>query len=201
MIKEVIPCLLAWYHFLYLIDVYNLCFYFECVCGRIQKHVKGSEMQVPKQQGVKEITSNRKAYHEYFVLERFEAGIELAGTEVKSIRAGNVNLQDAFCTVKNGELFIRGMHVSPYEQGNIFNKDPVRPRRLLMHKREIMKLNARVMQDGVALIPLSLYFKDSRVKVELGLCKGKKLHDKRDSEADRQSKRDIDRIMKERNYQ
>lgn len=156
---------------------------------------------VPKQQGVKEITKNRKAFHEYFVLERYEAGIELAGTEVKSIRAGNVNLKDAFCTVKNGELFIRGMHVSPYEQGNIFNKDPVRPRRLLMHKREILKLNARIMQDGVALIPLSLYFKDSRVKVELGLCKGKKLHDKRDSEADRQSKRDIDRIMKERNYQ
>lgn len=156
---------------------------------------------MPKQQGIKEITNNRKAFHEYFVLERFEAGIELAGTEVKSIRAGNVNLKDAFCTVKNGELFVRGMHVSPYEQGNIFNRDPVRPRRLLMHKREILKLNARIMQDGVALIPLSLYFKDSRVKVELGLCKGKKLHDKRDSEADRQSKRDIDRIMKERNYQ
>ena len=154
-----------------------------------------------KQKGVKEITSNRKAFHEYFVLERFEAGIELAGTEVKSIRGGNVNLKDAFCTIKNGELFIRGMHISPYEHGNIFNKDPVRPRRLLMHKREILKLNARVMQDGVALIPLSLYFKDSRVKVELGLCKGKKLHDKRDSEADRQSKRDIDRMMKERNYQ
>ena len=154
-----------------------------------------------KQKGVKEITANRKAFHEYFVLERFEAGIELAGTEVKSIRGGNVNLKDAFCTIKNGELFIRGMHISPYEHGNIFNKDPVRPRRLLMHKREIIKLNARVMQDGVALIPLSLYFKDSRVKVELGLCKGKKLHDKRDSEADRQSKRDIDRMMKERNYQ
>ena len=154
-----------------------------------------------KQKGVKEITANRKAFHEYFVLERFEAGIELAGTEVKSIRGGNVNLKDAFCTIKNGELFLRGMHVSPYEHGNIFNKDPVRPRRLLMHKREIMKLNARIMQDGVALIHLSLYFKDSRVKVELGLCKGKKLHDKRDSEADRQSKRDIDRMMKERNYQ
>ena len=153
-----------------------------------------------KQKGVKEITANRKAFHEYFVLERYEAGIELAGTEVKSIRGGNVNLKDAFCTIKNGELFIRGMHISPYEHGNIFNKDPVRPRRLLMHKREIMKLNARIMQDGVALIPLSLYFKDSRVKVELGLCKGKKLHDKRDSEADRQSKRDIDRMMKERNY-
>lgn len=155
---------------------------------------------MPKQLGIKEITSNRKAFHEYFVLERFEAGIELAGTEVKSIRAGNVNLKDSFCTVKNGELFLRGMHVSPYEQGNIFNRDPVRPRRLLMHKREILKLNSRVMQDGVTLIPLSLYFKDSRVKVELGLCKGKKLHDKRDSEAERQSKRDIDRIMKERNY-
>ena len=151
--------------------------------------------------GVKEITSNRKAFHEYFVLERFEAGIELAGTEVKSIRAGNVNLKDAFCTIKDGELFVRGMHISPYEHGNIFNKDPVRPRRLLMHKREIVKLNARIMQDGVALIPLSLYFKDSRVKVELGLCKGKKLHDKRDSEAERQTRRDIDRIMKEKNYE
>ena len=156
---------------------------------------------MPKQLGKKEITANRKAFHEYFVLERFEAGIELAGTEVKSIRAGNVNLKDSFCTVKDGELFVRGMHISPYEQGNIFNRDPVRARRLLMHKREIIKLNARIMQDGVALVPLSLYFKDSRVKVELGLCKGKKLHDKRDSEADRQSKRDIDRVLKERNYQ
>lgn len=154
-----------------------------------------------KKLGVKEITSNRKAFHEYFVLERFEAGIELAGTEVKSIRASNVNLKDAFCTIKDGELFVRGMHISPYEHGNIFNKDPVRPRRLLMHKREIVKLNARIMQDGVALIPLSLYFKDSRVKVELGLCKGKKLHDKRDSEAERQTRRDIDRIMKEKNYE
>ncbi|MBP5744615.1 MAG: SsrA-binding protein SmpB, partial [Oscillospiraceae bacterium] len=139
------------------------------------------------------------AHHEYFVLERFEAGIELAGTEVKSIRAGQVNLKDCFCTVKDGELFVRGMHISPYEHGNIFNRDPVRPRRLLMHKREIVKLQARVMQDGVALIPLSLYFKDSRVKVELGLCKGKKLHDKRESDAERESKREIDRVMKERN--
>ena len=153
-----------------------------------------------KQKGVKEICANRKAFHEYFVLERFEAGIELAGTEVKSVRGGNVNLKDSFCTVKDGELFLRGMHISPYEHGNIFNKDPVRPRRLLMHKREILKLNARVMQDGVALIPLSLYFRDSRVKVELGLCKGKKLHDKRDSEADRASKREIDRALKERNF-
>lgn len=156
---------------------------------------------MPKQKGTKEICSNRKAFHEYFVLERFEAGIELAGSEVKSIRGGNVNLKDAYCTVKNGELFVRGVHISPYEHGNIFNLDPVRPRRLLMHKREIVKLNARVMQDGVALIPLSLYFKDSRVKVELGLCKGKKLHDKRDSEAEREARRDIDRILKERSYQ
>ena len=151
-------------------------------------------------QGIKQIAVNRKAHHDYFILEKLEAGIELFGTEVKSIRAGQVNLKDSFCTIKDGELFVRGMHISPYEHGNIFNKDPVRPRRLLMHKREILKLQARVMQDGVALIPLSLYFKDSRVKVELGLCKGKKLHDKRDSEADRESKRDIDRAMKERNY-
>ena len=158
---------------------------------------KGSDLA--KQSGIKKIAENRKAYHEYFVLERFEAGIELAGTEVKSIRAGQVNLKDCFCTVKDGELFVRGMHISPYEHGNIFNRDPVRPRRLLMHKREIIKLQARVMQDGVALIPLSLYFKDSRVKVELGLCKGKKLHDKRESDAERESKREIDRVMKERN--
>ena len=129
---------------------------------------------MPKQTGTKQIASNRKAFHDYFVLDRFEAGIELAGTEVKSLRAGTVNMKDCYCTIKNGELFVRSLHISPYEKGNIFNKDPVRPRRLLMHKREIVKLNARVMQEGVALIPLSLYFKDSRVKVELGLCKGKK---------------------------
>ena len=111
-----------------------------------------------------------------------------------------MNLKDCFCTIKDGELFVRGMHISPYEHGNIFNRDPVRARRLLMHKREIMKLQARVMQDGVALIPLSLYFKDSRVKVELGLCKGKKLHDKRESDAERESRREIDRVMKERNH-
>ena len=155
---------------------------------------------MPKAQGVKEIASNRKAFHEYFVLERFEAGIELFGTEVKSIRAGQVNLKDCFCTVRNGELFVRGMHISPYEKGNIFNRDPMRVRRLLMHKREIRKLDDRISQDGVALIPLSLYLKDSRVKVELGLCKGKKLYDKRDSDAQRQAKRDMDRVMKERNY-
>ena len=152
-----------------------------------------------KSDGIKLIAANKKAYHEYFVLEKFEAGISLAGTEVKSIRAGNVNLKDSFCTIKDGELFVRGMHISPYEHGNIFNKDPVRPRKLLMHKKEIIKLNSKIMQDGVALIPLSLYFKDSLVKLELGLCKGKKLHDKRDSEAERESRRDIERTIKERN--
>lgn len=151
-----------------------------------------------KQKGVKEITANRKAFHEYFVLERFEAGIELAGTEVKSIRGGNVNLKDAFCTIKNGELFIRGMHISPYEHGNIFNKDPVRPRRLLMHKREILRLFAKIKQDGYTLVPLSLYFKGPRVKVEIGLCKGKKLYDKREAAAKKDAKREMDRALKQR---
>ena len=149
--------------------------------------------------GKKEITVNRKAFHEYFILEKFEAGIELAGTEVKSIRAGNVNLKDSFCIIKNGEIWIRNMHISPYEQGNRFNRDPVRPRRLLMHKREILKLNAKVMQDGAALVPISLYLSGSLVKLEIGLCKGKKLHDKRDSEMERETRRNIDRTLKERN--
>ncbi len=153
---------------------------------------------MPKQQGIKQAAANRKAFHDYFVLDRYEAGIELFGTEVKSIRAGTLNLKDSYCTVKNGELFVRGMHISPYEKGNIFNRDPDRARRLLMHKKEILKLNARVMQDGVALIPLSVYFKDSRVKVEVGLCKGKKLYDKRESDAKRQADRDIDRQLKNR---
>ena len=147
----------------------------------------------------KEIAVNRKAFHEYFVLEKYEAGIELAGTEVKSIRAGNVNLKDSFCTIKNGEIWLRNMHISPYEQGNRFNRDPVRPRRLLMHKREIIKLNAKVMQDGAAIVPISLYLNGSLVKMEIGLCKGKKLHDKRDSEMERETKRNIDRTLKERN--
>ena len=153
-----------------------------------------------KKEGTKEISSNRKAFHDYFVLERFEAGIELFGTEVKSIRAGQVNLKDSYCTVRDGELFVRGMHISPYEKGNIFNRDPMRVRRLLMHKREIRKLGESAAQDGVALIPLSLYFKDSRVKVSVGICKGKKLYDKRDSEAEREARRDMDRARKERNY-
>lgn len=150
----------------------------------------------PKAQGVKQAAANRKAFHDYYVLERYEAGIELFGTEVKSIRAGTLNLKDSFCTIKDGEIFIRGMHISPYEQGNIFNRDPMRSRRLLMHKKEILKLNSKVMQDGLALVPLSVYFKDSRVKVEVGLCKGKKLYDKRESEAKRQADRDIDRTLK-----
>ncbi|MBE6914595.1 MAG: SsrA-binding protein SmpB [Ruminococcaceae bacterium] len=151
---------------------------------------------MPKAQGIKQAASNRKAYHDYFILDRYEAGIELFGTEVKSIRAGTLNLKDSYCTIKNGEIFVRGMHISPYEKGNIFNRDPDRARRLLMHRKEILKLNAKVMQDGVALIPLSVYFKDSRVKVEVGLCKGKKLYDKRESDAKRQAARDIDRQMK-----
>lgn len=150
----------------------------------------------PKAQGVKQAAANRKAFHDYFILERYEAGIELFGTEVKSVRAGTLNLKDSYCTIKNGEIFVRGMHISPYEQGNIFNRDPMRARKLLMHKKEILKLNAKVMQDGAALIPLSVYFKDSRVKVEVGLCKGKKLYDKRESEAKRQADRDIDRTLK-----
>ena len=152
-----------------------------------------------EKKGVKIAAQNRKARHDYFVEDHYEAGIELAGTEVKSIRAGTLNLKDSYCSVKDGELFILGMHISPYEKGNIFNKDPVRPRRLLMHKREIRKLHALVKQDGYTLVPLSVYFKDARVKVEIGLCKGKKNYDKRDSAAKRDASREIDRAMKERN--
>jgi len=153
----------------------------------------------PKASGVKQVAANKKAYHEYFILEKFEAGIELFGTEVKSIRQGTLNLKDAFCTVKNGELFVRGMHISPYEKGNIFNRDPLRPKRLLMHKKEIMRLYGRIKQDGLALLPLSVYFKDSRVKLELGLARGKKLHDKREVAAQKSSEREMDRQRKERN--
>ena len=153
---------------------------------------------MPKATGVKQVASNKKAYREYYILEKYEAGVELFGTEVKSIRQGNVNLKEAFCMVKDGELFARGMHISPYEKGNIFNRDPVRPKRLLMHKREITRLYDRIKQDGLALIPLSVYFKNSRVKLELGLARGKKLHDKRDSESEKTSDRDIERKMKER---
>lgn len=141
---------------------------------------------------------NRETYHEYFVEEEFEAGIELCGTEVKSIRQGTLTLKDSWCGIKNGELLVNQMHISPYEQGNIFNKDPRRPRRLLMHKREIMRLYGKVKQDGYAIIPLSVYFKGSRVKVCIGLCKGKKLYDKRQAAAERDAKRQMERAMKER---
>ncbi len=142
------------------------------------------------------IARNSKAFHDYFVEERYEAGIELFGTEVKSIRLGAVNLRDAFCTIKDGQLTLNGMHISPYEKGNIFNREPRRSRRLLMHRREIFRMNANVMQDGYTLIPLSLYFKGPRVKVEIGLCKGKKLYDKRAADAQRDAKREMDRAMK-----
>ena len=149
--------------------------------------------------GIKTVAKNQKVYHEYFVEDKFEAGIELTGTEVKSIRQGTMHLKEAWCQIKDGELFIKQMHISPYEQGNIFNKDPLRPRRLLMHKREIMTLLGKVKQDGYALIPISVYFKNARVKVELGLCKGKKLYDKRADAAKKDAQRQMDRAMKERN--
>ncbi len=149
--------------------------------------------------GTKTIAENRQARHEYFILESYEAGIELTGTEVKSIRQGSVNLKDSWCSIENGELFIKQMHISPYEKGNIYNRDPLRVRRLLMHKAEIHRLFGKIRQEGLTLVPLSLYFKDSRVKVQVGLCKGKKLYDKRDDAAKRDAKRTIDRAMKEHN--
>ena len=154
---------------------------------------------MPKKLGVKPISQNKKAYHDYFIEDKYEAGIELFGTEVKSIRAGNVNLKDSFCTVKDGQMFAHGLHISPYEKGNIFNRDPMRPKRLLMHRKEINRLHAKIQQDGLTLVPLSIYLKDSLVKVELGLARGKKLYDKRDSAAERDARREIDRTMKERN--
>lgn len=149
--------------------------------------------------GVKIVAKNAKAFHDYFIEDRYETGIELAGTEVKSIRQGNVNLKDSFCIIKDGEISVLGMHISPYEKGNIFNKDPRRPRQLLMHKREILKLFGKIKQDGYALIPLSIYLSRAKVKLEIGLAKGKKLYDKRESAAKRDAKREIDRTMKSRN--
>ena len=142
-----------------------------------------------RQQGVKPVASNRKARHDYFVEESFECGIELRGT---------VNLKESYAAVKNGEMIVYGMHISPYEQGNIFNTDPLRPKRLLMHKREIRRLDGLVQRQGYTLVPLSVYLKDGRMKLELGLCRGKKLHDKRDDMAERDARRDIDRAMKSR---
>ncbi len=145
---------------------------------------------------LKTIAKNKKAYHDYFVLSTYEAGIELYGTEVKSVRNGNVNLKDCFCNIDNGEIFIKNMHISPYEKGNIFNRDPMRDKKLLMHKREIMTLFGKVKQDGLALIPLSLYFKGSKVKAEIGLCKGKKLYDKRESIAKKHADREMSANLK-----
>ncbi len=147
---------------------------------------------------IKQVARNNKAFHDYFVEETFEAGIELAGTEVKSIRLGNVNLRDSFCIVKNGELILHGMHVSPYEKGHIFNREPRRPRRLLMHKREILRLFGKIKQEGYTLVPLKVYLKGPRVKVEIGLCKGKKLYDKREDAARRDAQREMDRSTRGR---
>lgn len=149
-----------------------------------------------KTESFKTISENRKARHEYFVLESMETGIELMGTEVKSLRLGQVNLKDSWCSIDNGELFIKGMHISPYEKGNIFNRDPMRVRKLLMHRKEINRLFGKIKQDGLTLIPLSLYFKGSIVKVQLGLCKGKKLYDKREDAAKKDAKRQIERAVK-----
>ena len=148
---------------------------------------------------MKTIAANKKAYHDYFVEETMEAGIELTGTEVKSLRQGGVNLKDAWCDIEHGELMVNGMHISPYEKGNIFNREPRRSRRLLMHKREILRLFGLVKQQGLTLIPLSVYFKGSLVKVQVGLCRGKKLYDKRESAARRDASREMDRVIKSRN--
>ena len=147
-------------------------------------------------ENTKTISVNKKARHDYFIMESFEAGIELAGTEVKSIRTGGVNLKDSWCSIENGELIVKQMHISPYEHGNIFNRDPLRERKLLMHKAEINRLLGLVKQKEYTLIPLSLYFKGSRVKMQLGLCKGKKLYDKRDAAAKKDAKREMDRALK-----
>lgn len=151
-----------------------------------------------KKNDFKTVAENKKARHDYFVEEVYEAGIELFGTEVKSIRGGKVNLKDSYCDIDGGEIFALGVHISPYEQGNIFNRDPLRPKRLLMHKKEIMKLTGLVSRDGYTVVPLSLYFKGSRLKMALGLCRGKKLYDKRDTAAKRDADRTIERTMKER---
>ena len=144
------------------------------------------------------VAQNKKAYHDYFMLEEYEAGIELFGTEVKSIRQGRVNLKDAWCSIDNVEIFVNGMHISPYEQGNIFNRDPLRKKKLLMHKKEIHKLYGTIKQQGLTLIPLSVYFNKGKAKIKVGLCKGKKIYDKRDVAAKKEANRSIDREIKER---
>lgn len=152
-----------------------------------------------KKPGTKQIAVNKKAFHDYFVEEQYECGIELFGTEVKSIRQGAVSLKDCYCIFRDGEIFVKGMHISPYEKGNIFNKDPMRPKKLLMHKKEIMKLAGRSAEKGFSVIPLSLYFKGSKVKMEVGLCRGKKLYDKRATMAKNDAKRDMERAFKSGN--
>lgn len=149
-----------------------------------------------KAPAIRTVAQNKKAYHEYFIIEKLEAGIELFGTEVKSIREGRINLKDSWCFIKEGEMFVNGMHISPYEHGNIFNRDPMREKKLLLHKREINRLFALVKQDGLAIVPLSVYFKNGRAKVEIGLCKGKKLYDKREVAAKKDAQRDIERNMR-----
>ena len=151
---------------------------------------------MPHQQGIKMIATNKKAFHDYFVEDRFECGIALFGTEVKSMRQGKVNLKESWAQVRQGEIWVEGMHISPFEQGNIFNKDPLRTRKLLMHKSEIRKLDGLVMRQGYTLVPLEVYLKDGRMKIQLGLCKGKQLHDKRDSIAKRDSNREIQRALR-----
>ena len=150
--------------------------------------------------GTKQIAVNRQARHEYFVIEALETGIELVGTEVKSLRAGAVNLKDSWVDVDNGQLILRGMHISPYDKGNVFNRDPLRERRLLAHKSEIRRLGQEIKLQGYTLVPLSLYFKNSHEKMEMGLCKGKLLHDKREDMAKRDAKRDIERSIKDKKH-
>lgn len=158
-------------------------------------------MAEKKKEPQKIISQNKKAWHDYFVDEKYEAGVELRGTEIKSIRAGAVNLKDSYCSFENGELFAVGVHISPYEQGNRFNHEPLRDKRLLMHKREILKLQGLTQQKGFSLIPLALYFSGSHVKMELGLCRGKKLYDKRESDAERQANRDMERHLKDKTFE
>lgn len=153
---------------------------------------------MPHQNGIRVIAQNRKAFHDYFVEEKIECGIALFGTEVKSIRQGKINLKESWAQVRKSEIWVEGMHISPYEQGNIFNKDPLRPRKLLLHRREIFKLESQVMRQGYTLIPLEVYFNNGRVKIQLGLCKGKQLHDKRDSMAKKDSEREIQRVLRQR---
>ena len=152
---------------------------------------------MPHQMGIKPVAQNRKAWHDYFVEEKYECGIELYGTEVKSMRQGRVNLKESWAVVRNGEVWVDGMHISPYEQGNQFNRDPLRPKRLLLHKSEIRKLDSLVQRQGYTLIPLSVYLKEGRMKLELGLCKGKQLHDKRDDMAKKDAQREIQRAFRD----